>query len=74
MGKPLQFAEGIVLLPQAHVVVIAIVAGVPARVIKYRFETETINSLLNTKWWDCEDKSLLSVEKHFFDIEAFLHE
>lgn len=30
----------------------AIVAGVPARVIKYRFEPDIIKSLLETKWWD----------------------
>ena len=52
----------------------AIVTGVPAGIIRYRFEPEIIDSLLKKKWWDCEDKSLLSVEKHLFDIEGFLHE
>lgn len=30
----------------------AIVAGNPARVIKYRFDDETIRKLLKEKWWD----------------------
>ena len=30
----------------------AIVAGNPARVIRYRFEKEIINALLNIQWWD----------------------
>lgn len=30
----------------------AIVAGSPARVIKYRFDKATINILLKMKWWD----------------------
>lgn len=30
----------------------AIVAGVPAQVIKYRFEPEIIAGLLETHWWD----------------------
>lgn len=30
----------------------AIVGGVPARLIKYRFSLETIDKLLNLKWWN----------------------
>lgn len=30
----------------------AVVAGVPARVMKYRFEADVINQLLKLKWWD----------------------
>lgn len=30
----------------------AIVGGVPAKVIKYRFDEKTINKLLELKWWD----------------------
>ena len=36
----------------------AIVGGVPARVIRYRFDEETINSLLNSEWWNLNDKDL----------------
>jgi hypothetical protein len=30
----------------------AIVGGVPAKVIKYRFDDEIIKELLEIKWWD----------------------
>lgn len=30
----------------------AIVAGVPAKVIRYRFPTEIIKALLANPWWD----------------------
>ena len=30
----------------------AIVGGTPARIIKYRFDNETINELLSIKWWN----------------------
>lgn len=32
----------------------AIVAGIPAKIIKYRFNEEQINRLLELKWWDKE--------------------
>ena len=30
----------------------AIVAGVPAKIVKYRYDEDTIKFLLNMKWWD----------------------
>jgi virginiamycin A acetyltransferase len=43
----------------------AIVAGNPARVVKYRFTDEIIARLLEVKWWDWEiDK--IKVSKHIF--------
>lgn len=30
----------------------AIAGGVPAKVIRYRYDEETINFLLDVKWWD----------------------
>ncbi|NKF08517.1 CatB-related O-acetyltransferase [Clostridium gasigenes] len=45
----------------------AIVAGVPAKVIKYRFDEETIDLLLKYKWWDMEKEELLSL-KSFFEL------
>ncbi len=41
----------------------AIVAGVPARIIKYRFEKETIEKLFKSKWWDYEPKKALEILK-----------
>jgi len=34
----------------------AIVGGVPAKIIKYRFDEETIDKLLKLKWWDLPDE------------------
>lgn len=36
----------------------AIVGGVPAKIIKYRFNEETINKLLKLKWWDMDIETL----------------
>lgn len=36
----------------------AIVAGVPARIIKYRFDEKTICELLKIKWWDWPENVL----------------
>lgn len=34
----------------------AIVAGVPAKIIRYRFEEDVIKELLELKWWDLDDE------------------
>lgn len=34
----------------------AIVAGVPARILRYRFNEEIIKELLSLKWWDLSDE------------------
>lgn len=39
----------------------AIAVGVPARVIKYRFDENTIRRLLQAKWWDQPDDVILSL-------------
>lgn len=39
----------------------AIAAGVPAKVIKYRFEESIIKDLLEIKWWNYEADSLLII-------------
>lgn len=36
----------------------AIVAGNPARLIKYRFASETIEALLSTQWWSLPDHAI----------------
>lgn len=45
----------------------AIVAGSPAKIIRYRFDTHIIEQLLELKWWRFEADSLLGVA--FDDIE-----
>ena len=36
----------------------SIVGGNPAKLIKYRFDEETISKLLEIKWWDWEDEKI----------------
>jgi hypothetical protein len=36
----------------------AVVAGNPARIVKYRFEQEIIERLLTTCWWELDRKEL----------------
>lgn len=36
----------------------AIAVGVPAKVIKYRFDSPTLNKLQKLKWWDKSDKQI----------------
>ena len=39
----------------------AIVAGVPARLIRYRFEERVINELLASKWWELDDEIIKKI-------------
>lgn len=43
----------------------AVVAGSPAKVIKMRFDEETIKRLEKDKWWEWDMKTLLSRKKYF---------
>ena len=38
----------------------AIVGGVPAKVLKYRFESEIVKRLLEIKWWNFSDEMIIS--------------
>ncbi len=46
----------------------AVVAGVPAKIIKYRFSEEVINRLLEIKWWDLPE-DILKKNIHLFQKE-----
>ena len=50
----------------------AVVGGVPARIIKYRFTEEQIAALLRIKWWDWTEDIISSRAEHFDDIEQFI--
>lgn len=50
----------------------AIVGGVPAKVIRYRFTEEQITQLLQLKWWDKEDSWISAHAELFRDISVFL--
>lgn len=43
----------------------AIAVGVPAKVIKYRFDKETIKALNEIKWWDMNEEELLKLQVFF---------
>ena len=43
----------------------AIVGGVPAKIIKFRYTKEHIEKLLKLKWWDCDDDFFLRNAHHF---------
>lgn len=50
----------------------AVVGGVPAKIIRYRFEPEIIDILLKIKWWDRE---LAWIERHtsaYEDVAKFI--
>lgn len=49
----------------------AIVGGVPARVLRYRFDPDTIRFLLELRWWDRSDGWLREHSHLMRDIEAF---
>lgn len=50
----------------------AIVGGVPAKVIRYRFDQEQIDRLLHIKWWNNSDEWLCSHCDEFEKISVFL--
>lgn len=39
----------------------AIVGGVPAKIIKYRFDESVVNQLIETKWWNLSDEFIESI-------------
>lgn len=50
----------------------AIVIGSPARVIKYRFNDDTIMELEKIKWWDMSKDELLKYKSFFNNPEEFI--
>lgn len=50
----------------------AVVGGVPAKIIKYRFNPEQIKFLLDFKWWDRSSKWIKEHWHEFQDIDNFI--
>lgn len=50
----------------------AIVGGVPAKVIKYRFDSETVSKLLELKWWDRGEEWLRDHANEFENVELLI--
>jgi acetyltransferase-like isoleucine patch superfamily enzyme len=53
----------------------AVVAGNPARVVRYRFDSEIRDRLLAIRWWDWDDQDIRRLEPWFMgDVTSFLDE
>ena len=50
----------------------AVVGGVPAKLIRYRFSEEQIEQLLKIKWWDKELGWFEENGKYFTDVDQFI--
>ena len=51
----------------------SIVAGVPARIIKYRFSKELRTKINEIKWWYWDEKTILDNIEKFEDVEKFIN-
>ena len=74
--KPLIIGDGAVIASDSVVVKnvppYAIVGGNPARIIKYRFSEDIIESLLRIKWWDWDIDKIYENFKYFNRVEEFV--
>jgi acetyltransferase-like isoleucine patch superfamily enzyme len=50
----------------------SIVAGVPARHIKYRFPKQVREALLEMKWWDWNEERLKEAVPLFYDVKEMI--
>ena len=50
----------------------AVAVGVPAKVVKYRFDEATVKALLEKQWWNGTEESLRLVERDFWNVDEFL--
>ncbi|WP_277755906.1 CatB-related O-acetyltransferase [Paenibacillus luteus] len=49
----------------------AVVAGVPAKIIKFRFNEKEIQILNKVKWWDWEDDKIVEMARYLKDVSLF---
>lgn len=52
----------------------AIVGGIPASVLKYRFDLAIIASLLESKWWEKEERILSRLARYMNNPKLFLEQ
>ncbi len=52
----------------------AIVAGSPAKIIRYRFNDSQIEKLLQIKWWEWTDERIRENYHLFYDVDTFIKE
>ena len=73
---PIKIGDGAII--GAHAVVTkdvepySVVVGSPARVVRKRFDEETIKCLIETKWWNWSEEKLHSFADAFSDIDKFI--
>ena len=74
--KPLIIGDGAVIASDSVVVrsvpPYAIVGGNPAKIIKFRFSEDVINSFLRIKWWDWDIDKIYDNLKYFSDVKKFI--
>jgi len=46
----------------------AVVAGVPARIVKYRFDEDWRRVLMSTKWWEKDKKAAESIISNLSEL------
>ena len=75
-ARPLIIGDGAVIAADSVVVKnvppYAIVGGNPARIIKYRFPEDIIESLLRIKWWNWDIDKIYENFKYFNRVEEFI--
>jgi acetyltransferase-like isoleucine patch superfamily enzyme len=73
LGSDITISDGSIVLAGAVVTKdvppYAIVGGVPAKVLRYRYDEETIRFLLNIKWWNFDHNWLCKNWELLCDIE-----
>ena len=88
VGNDVWVGANVIILPGVHVAdgavlaagavvthdvpAYAIVGGVAAKVIKYRFAPEQIQKLLRIQWWNWSQAEIEENIELFYDTEAFL--
>lgn len=50
----------------------SVVAGVPAKTVKFRFSDDVISELLRIKWWDWPEEKIFSNFEEFYDVEKYI--
>lgn len=52
----------------------AVVGGVPAKIVRYRFEQEDVDWLMKLKWWDKDSEWLKKYASYFNDVKRMREE